>query len=131
MNKFNVVCVIDDDPAFTFLAKEVMEAVNFYTDLLVYDNGQKAVLGLTEIIESGKTIPDLVLLDLRMPVMDGWDFLDDYSDALIEKNIPVFIISSSINPADYKKANQYKCVSDYIVKPITEENLLEIAKRIS
>jgi len=131
MNKFNMACIIDDDPAFTFLTKEIMEMTDFCTDLLVYKNGQEAISGLTKIIKSGEILPDVILLDLNMPVMNGWEFLDEFSDTLNEKGVTIFIVTSSVNPTDYEKANNYQSVTDYVEKPVTEESLLEITKRIS
>ena len=126
-----MACIIDDDPAFTFLTKEIMEMTDFCTDLLVYKNGQEAISGLTEIIKSGEILPDLILLDLNMPIMNGWEFLDEFADTLNERDITIFIVTSSVNPTDYEKANNYQNVTDYIAKPVTEESLLEITKRIS
>lgn len=131
MNKFNMACIIDDDPAFTFLTKEIMEMTDFCTDLLVYKNGQEAVSGLTEIIKSGGILPDVILLDLNMPIMDGWEFLDEFADTLNERDVTIFIVTSSVNPTDHEKANNYQSVTDYIEKPVTEESLLGITKRIS
>lgn len=126
-----MACIIDDDPAFTFLTKEIMEMTDFCTDLLVYKNGQEAISGLTKIIKSGEILPDVILLDLNMPVMNGWEFLDEFSDTLNEKGVTIFIVTSSVNPTDYEKANNYQSVTDYVEKPVTEESLLEITKRIS
>lgn len=131
MNKINIACIIDDDPAFTFLTKEIMEMTDFCINLLVYKNGQEAISGLTEIIKSEGILPDVILLDLNMPVMNGWEFLDEFADTLNERDVTIFIVSSSVNPTDHEKANNYQSVTDYIEKPVTEESLLEITKRVS
>lgn len=125
MKKINVACIIDDDPIFVFATKRMMELTNFCTDFLVYENGENALNGLKSLIENDN-IPDLILLDLNMPVMDGWEFLDEFTKIQHDKHITIFIVSSSIDPADRLRAKEYDEVGNYLIKPIDQDDLAEI-----
>ena len=128
MKKINVACIIDDDPIFVFATKRMMELTNFCTDFLVYENGENALKGLLNCIEKNE-IPDLILLDLNMPIMDGWEFLDEFTKVKHEKHITIFIVSSSIDPADRLRAKEYDDVGNYLVKPISQNDLAEILEK--
>ncbi len=131
MTKTNIACIIDDDPISVLITKKIMQRSNFCNSLLVYSDGEKAISGLTDIIASGIGIPEVILLDLNMPVMNGWEFLEKFADILNEKKITIFIVTSSINPSDLKKAKNYQTVSNYIVKPITDKALIQMSKKIT
>jgi CheY-like chemotaxis protein len=75
-------------------------------------------------------LPEVIFLDLSMPIMDGWQFLEEYIllEPEIEKEINIYVISSSISPEDLKKAKGINVVTDFIVKPITKEKLMEVIK---
>ena len=123
MKKVNLTCIIDDDPIFVFGIKKVMELINFSDSIMVFKNGQEALDNLRPIILAKKSLPDVILLDLNMPVLDGWQFLDEFIKIPCPKKIIIYIVSSSIDPEDVLKAKSYREVSDYIVKPITIERL--------
>jgi CheY-like chemotaxis protein len=129
MNKVDELCIIDDDPIFVMIIRKLVQSLGFCKAVLVFKNGQEAVSGLTEILESGESMPDIIFLDLNMPKMNGWEFLDLFSKKLIEMDISVFIISSSINFQDSDKSRSYSCVLDYVVKPIDQDKLSNILKR--
>ena len=96
----------------------------------IYNDGKEAYDGLKENWESKKTLPEIILLDLTMPVWDGWKFLDEFSKLPIEKQITIYILTSSINEADRQKASDYNVVKNYLVKPITMQTLVELIERM-
>ena len=133
MRKINMSCIIDDDPIFVYGTKKVMKEVDFCSDVIVYNNGKEAIDGLRNLVKEKKEMPSLIFLDLNMPVMDGWEFLDDFitiPNNNIEK-VHVYVISSSIDANDFIRARNYEVVNNYILKPITPEDLVAVLKMFS
>ncbi|MBU0941360.1 MAG: response regulator transcription factor [Bacteroidetes bacterium] len=126
MKKINITCIIDDDPIFVFGTKKIMEMTNFCESIVVYENGKEAYESLKAIILANEPQPDIILLDLNMPVWDGWQFLDEFIQIPNKKTITIYIITSSVDPADVQKAKKYDAISSYIVKPITTAELKKI-----
>jgi len=130
MKKVDMVCIIDDDPMFIEGAKTIMDMSGFSNDYVVYYNGDDALKVLTEKINNQEKLPDIIFLDLNMPIMDGWQFLSAFSEMALNKCIPIYVVSSSIDKNDISKALSYKCVIDYIEKPISFEMIEKIGIRI-
>jgi CheY-like chemotaxis protein len=126
MKKFNIACIIDDDPILIFGTKRLMQLANFCEEILVFHNGKEAYDKLKTFILSGKKLPDIILLDLNMPIWDGWQFLDEFTQMSIPSTVTIYIVTSSIDPEDVKKAKTYEIVSDYLVKPIRIDDLKKI-----
>lgn len=126
MGKIDIACIVDDDPIFVFATKKVMQNAGFCESFIIYRNGKEALDGLQEIVSSGGLLPDVILLDLNMPVMDGWQFLDEFVKIKLPRPITIYIVSSSIDPEDMIRAAQYEQVEKYITKPITQKTLSDI-----
>ncbi|RKS42730.1 response regulator receiver domain-containing protein [Gillisia mitskevichiae] len=126
MNKIDIACIIDDDPIFVFGAKKIMQYANFCSAYMIFHNGEEALINLKSVIKAGERLPDIILLDLNMPIMDGWEFLDEFTKIKTSKKITIYIITSSVDPADVERSKEYESVNNYIVKPITLEALQEI-----
>lgn len=124
--KVDIACIIDDDPIFVFGTKKIMEVADFTKSIMVFQNGQEAIQNLKPIIEKGENVPEVILLDLNMPIMDGWQFLDEFIKIPSQKEIVIFIVTSSVDPADVQRAKKYDKVSNYLVKPIRAEQLKDI-----
>lgn len=121
------VLLIDDDATFRFIAKMFTEKTGIVRITGEADNGQSGLDYLKNCLERGAGLPDAVLLDLNMPRMDGWEFLTHYPTVLNDaSNIPVVILSSSINKADREKSETFSCVKGMFSKPLTEMHLREI-----
>ena len=131
MKKIKLACIVDDDPIFVFGIKKMMKLTKFCENFLVFANGQEALDSLTAIINKGGDIPQLILLDLNMPVMDGWEFLEEFTKTNPPKEITIYILTSSIDPRDLKRAKQFNRVSNYVIKPITIENLESIKNSLT
>lgn len=123
MKTFNRTCIIDDDSIYVFGAKKLMEFTKFCEDVTVFKNGQDA---LTHFQNEMDDLPCLILLDINMPIMDGWQFLNEFSKLDVSKKIPVFMISSSIDPVDQDKAKTYPIVKDYLDKPLKIDQMEKI-----
>lgn len=126
MSKIESCCIIDDDPIFVYGTKRIMKEIEFCESIVVFNNGQEALDGLMEISQSDKKTPQVIFLDLNMPIMNGWEFLDEFikiPNNNLKKTI-VYIISSSVDPRDLERVKDYKQrVNNYILKPITPNDL--------
>ncbi|MFT7381998.1 MAG: CheY-like chemotaxis protein [Roseivirga sp.] len=131
MNKIETACIIDDDPIFVFAAKRMMHLANFCESFMIFHNGKKALESLEPLMRSGENLPEIILLDLNMPVMDGWQFLDQFVQIPTKKKTTIYIVTSSIDPEDLNRAKSYEAVTNYLVKPINIDTLTEILKDFS
>ncbi len=124
------VLLIDDDATFRFIAKTVSAKngnVNIVNEAV---NGLQALQIIKESLNKNEKVPDMILLDLNMPVMDGWEFLDALPEIANGKtmNLPIVIMSSSINVQDKEKSYHYPNVVAMYTKPITSAQLDEIRR---
>ena len=126
MKKIEIACIIDDDPIYVFCTQKIMQLAGFCNSFMVFHNGQEALDRLKAVVLYGQNLPEVILLDLNMPVMDGWEFLDEFTRVPASKQITIYIVTSSIDPADVERAKAYNMVNNYIVKPITVGILKEI-----
>ncbi|MFT7352060.1 MAG: two-component system chemotaxis response regulator CheY [Flavobacterium sp.] len=125
MKLFNTVYVVDDDLVFHFILKKLFAKADSDFKVNYFLNGIEAI----EAIKVSSNLPDLILLDINMPISDGWQFLQDFRDweSLEKENIKIYIISSSDDPSDLQKANFYKNeVQLYCNKPLTMVEFKEI-----
>ncbi len=128
MKKFESTCIIDDDPIFIYGTKRVMKEVGFCNKIMVFNNGQDAIEALTEMVGQNKELPEIIFVDLNMPIMNGWEFLEDFAK-IPNKNreaVTVYIISSSVDPRDLERVKNYEVVNNYILKPISSKDLEDI-----
>ena len=126
MKKIDIACIIDDDDIFIYGTKKLMQLTDFCNGFLIFHNGAEALAYLKPVIENGEKAPDVILLDLNMPVMDGWQFLDEFIQIPNSKKITLYIVTSSIDQRDIDRVKQYDAVSNYLIKPINTEQLQEI-----
>lgn len=133
MNKINIACVIDDDEIYTFAVKRIIAHAKFAEKTLFFHNGKVALDFFIEYLNQADMLPDVILLDINMPVLDGWQFMDEFVKLKphIDKKVIVYIVSSSIAEDDLNKARSIEAVSDFIVKPITVEKLHLILEQIN
>ncbi len=131
-----VICV-DDDPIALLLSKLVITKAQFAQQIITAANGYEAIKYLDNpenLIANKQNIeqPLLVMLDLNMPVMDGWEFLDEFTKKHTEnyKNVKIILLSSSIDPNDIQKAKEYPIVLEFYPKPLSKEIIEDIKNRI-
>lgn len=132
-----ILCV-DDDAITLMLCKKVIERVSFAHEILTAKNGEEAIFYFDELapqLQQDQTVsyPKLTFLDLNMPIMNGWEFLDNYLQNGYHElfsEAKFIVLSSTIDPNDVEKTKSYPMVIDFLSKPITKE-MLENLKRKS
>jgi len=126
------VYLIDDDDIFVFLTKKTILKVAADVDVEVFSDGLQAITHLKEVKNDPEKLPDIIFLDLNMPVMDGWEFLAEYQHvrpSLARKN-QLYIVSSSISPHEMERSRNISAVSEFIIKPLVKEKFLEILENL-
>ncbi len=123
-----IVALVDDDYIFQLTASRLLKAANASANVLQFSNGEEALRYLNEHADEESKLPDILLLDINMPHVDGWMFLNDYTHLKekLSKEIKIYMVSSSIDPVDMNRAKSNISVKDYIVKPISREGFKEI-----
>jgi len=93
-----------------------------------FKDGELAIDHLRKISDRPDLLPDIIFLDLSMPVMDGWEFLEEYSQLRcnLRKNIALFIVSSSISPEEVERSKNYSAVTDFLIKPLRAGKIEEL-----
>lgn len=120
--------LVEDDALFAMLLKRTLKKIGFEHPLSIFENGQDILDYLKEHKADPERLPDILLLDINMPIMDGWQFLDAFEElkTTLPKQPVIYILSSSIFTQDVEKSKEYKTVTDYLIKPLDKEKLKEI-----
>ena len=129
--KTPIIALVDDDKIFQLTASKTIKSTEITDNILQFLNGEDALQFLKQNISNPSTLPDYIFLDINMPYIDGWMFLDDYDNlkSKITKPISIYMVSSSIDPRDIQRAKTNTNVKDYVIKPVTREKFLELLKQ--
>lgn len=132
MERVRQLALVDDDDVFVYLTKKTIKKINRVDYINVFNNGLDAINYLKENREDADELPDILFLDLSMPIMDGWQFLTEFEkiNHKMEKEIHIYICSSSISPDDLAMSKSIKEVSDFIIKPIYKEKLIDLINNL-
>ena len=125
----NKVLFIDDDSVALLINSKLMGKILPEAEMVQLSNGKEAItyyLSLLEYSEGTISYPELVFLDLNMPVMNGWDFLEEFSRPKFQRfdNTKVVLMTSSINPYDLERSRGFPIIMDFIAKPVNLELLI-------
>jgi CheY-like chemotaxis protein len=128
IRKKPLIGIIDDDKIYQFMLHKIIDDHKLAERVVPFFDGEEAIQYLKENYANSENIPDILFLDVNMPVMDGWQFMKEYAGikANINKKIVIFLLSSSINPIDIERARKISDVSTYLVKPIKLQEVREI-----
>ena len=120
--------IIDDDEAFHFTTELILQKDDVVQRLDSFSNGKEGIEFIKAHLNEPEVLPDIILLDLYMPVLDGWDFLTilDEIEAELPKPIMVYVVTSTVDDQDYKKLRTIDRVKNYYVKPINRYMIREI-----
>lgn len=128
MKNYKKIFVVDDDKIYHFILKNLLNKNEIAINPCFCENGLDALEILKEKINSNN-MPDAIMLDINMPVMDGWQFLEEYKKLKADFNLqtPVYLVTSSNDILDVNRAKFYEDeISDYLLKPIDEEDICKI-----
>ncbi|MFT4521761.1 MAG: response regulator RpfG family c-di-GMP phosphodiesterase [Bacteroidia bacterium] len=118
-----MIYLIDDDEIQNLINSRIIGLIKADADIKTFTSAEVALREL----ESLPKMPDLIFLDINMPKMNGWDFLDAFTEKTLKA--PVYLLSSSINKQDFDKSETYEVVNGFISKPLMEEKLSEVLSK--
>ena len=123
-----ILCFVDNDEVYLFLIKKMIEKKYGDCKVLEFINGLEAIEFIKENIEYPQLLPDIIFLDINMPVMDGWEFVESFKriKSEIRKPITIYMVSSSVDEADMERAKNIKEISEFICKPMTIDKVNDI-----
>ncbi len=124
--------LVDDDMINNFLTKEFLEIYLPNAETYTALNGKEAIDFLVTLVDTPENLPDVILLDINMPVLDGWEFLD-YLETLNHptlNKIRIYMFTSSVYYKDIDKSKNYKSVKDLFSKPLSEEIIHKITSNL-
>lgn len=129
--KLNCILLIDDREDCNYMHKMVIEDMACAETIKIANNGKEAIEYLKTIKNGSLPKPELIFLDLNMPVMDGWEFLEEYDKLSDEQKAGevLIMLTTSLNPKDLERASENKYVKDYMTKFLDEESLLAIIEK--
>ncbi|NLR58527.1 response regulator [Chitinophaga polysaccharea] len=129
MKLIDTIFIVDDDPIHQQIAKIMIERQAISNHIRVFSDAQDVLDYLRTNAGSPEALPDLILLDLNMPVMDGWEFLEEYAGFCTElpKNIRIFVLTSSIDEKDKERVSGYSFVTGYLTKPLSKEIIAHLS----
>ncbi len=125
MGVYKSVMLVDDNEIDNIINEKIIEANSFAEQILVFQTGQEALEYLESNQENAEKLPEIVFLDINMPIMDGFQFLEDFekfSEKVLEK-CKIIMLSSSISPKDIDRAASSKYVKKYLNKPLNARYL--------
>lgn len=130
--KLSTAGIIDDDQIYQLVMKRAMEQSGMIKDVLQFYDGEEALNYFKEKQQDPGSLPELILLDINMPYMDGWQFLDEFIKIPFKADYKriIYIVTSSSTTEDLNKAKEYEVVSGYHVKPITKDMFEQMMEAI-
>jgi CheY-like chemotaxis protein len=127
-SKYRSVLLVDDSHIDALINRKIMENNNFAEQITVLHSPCEAINYLKKILPESKGLPDAIFLDIRMPEMNGFDFLQKLYllDGFSDSKIKIYMLSSSLDPVDLRRIKENKLVKRFISKPLTNKALQEI-----
>jgi CheY-like chemotaxis protein len=128
------VCLIDDDKIYQFTARKILESTGLARNILSFYNGSEAIGFLKEnATKNTDQLPDVIFLDINMPIMNGWQFLEEFHKIIefFKKHITIYVVSSSVDDCDIQKSKEFSEVTEYIVKPINRIRYQQLIEKLN
>jgi CheY-like chemotaxis protein len=126
--KFKAVMLIDDNEIDNLINQKMLEASNIAETIFMHTGAKSALeflKNMEKLASNGVGLPEIIFLDIDMPLMDGFQFLDEFDKLsdYIKNNVSIIMLTSSINPQDLGKARKSNYIKKYINKPLTQDSL--------
>ncbi|TAI47642.1 response regulator [Flagellimonas allohymeniacidonis] len=131
--KAKKVFLVDDDFIFREAAEVLIKSSGLTEEVHHFENGLEAYDTLIPLADSPNQLPDIMLLDINMPVMNGWELLEELKRAqsVLRDEVQIHILTSSIAPEDLNLSKEYEFINGYITKPLTKADLDKLAQGLS
>ena len=128
--KLKHLLLVDDDPTTNFFNRHLIGKMNIFDEIHEAANGQLALEKIEVLFKNGQA-PDMILLDINMPVMNGFEFLDRYNelDEDIKSSVVVCMLTTSLAHEDLARSKKYGTLNDYIDKPLCETKMRELIEK--
>lgn len=132
MTKPFIICLIDDDDIYKYTITRTIKTNKLARKILMFSNGEEALEFMIDNVGNNQNLPDVIFLDINMPILDGFQFMEEYVKIKprVGKEVTIYMVSSSVDPVDLAQAKQISEISDYIIKPITPEQLSAIVETL-
>lgn len=126
--KYKSVLLVDDSSIDNLINRKILDKGNFAESITVIESPKEAFKYIQDLYLEGKDLPEVIFLDLRMPIMNGFEFLKALTELpdLEPDKIKIYILTSSLDPKDIRKVKENHLVSKFISKPLTSQILQEI-----
>lgn len=122
--------VIDDDDINIFIISKIVEKTGYNVQICAKHNGQLAIDYIKELLAANQPLPHLVLIDINMPILNGWEFIEAFEALDLKVDNDMYLLSSSVYENDIEKAKSYKSVKGFISKPLSIDRLKELLEAI-
>lgn len=128
MNRLNLIFIVDDDPIHQQITQIMIDRQGISNSMQAFSDAQEVLDYLAGHQGDCSALPDVILLDLNMPVMDGWEFLDAYSTLsnTLCRKIQIYVLTSSIDENDRERVGSYSFVKGYLTKPLSRDTILQL-----
>jgi CheY-like chemotaxis protein len=124
IGSYKTCLLIDDNYIDNFVTSRLLENSRFADSVIVRQSSSEAI----DALRDGIIAPDVIFLDLRMPVMDGFEFLQEYDKLdIVKEGVKIFMLSSSLDPTDLRRSLANKYITQFLHKPLTKKILEELS----
>tara|TARA_R110000796_G_scaffold67449_5_gene154798 strand:+ start:53759 stop:54166 length:408 start_codon:yes stop_codon:yes gene_type:complete len=131
MKKANIL-LVDDDEIYIYLTKRLLNDISEEIAVSSFTDGEQAIDFIKACTSEKVELPDVILLDVNMPFLDGWGFLLEFKKlkSKLEDKVHIYLVTSSELDDDKKRAKDFEELTGYYVKPISEKDLIEILEEV-